>query len=983
MTELDKNDSYTKAGTQAHIPTVKANNKNNNSSNNTTTTTTTNNDNNTIIITQDINNNIHAAENEMTELEQRILMDYFGKIETMDKASFDAIPDQERSILTKYITNETHIMTKEDAFKLIQRTKRNNNRNIPSVTQTTPKPTKVTYQNPYARQSTNSFSALADNDDNDDNEQTTTPTRSNATKEPYLINEIPPPKFNIVLNPRKQSSATKSRPKTTSSGQLRTLLGVAPMGGRGGGRGERSHTTTTTTSYDSFTTTNQYKEPSTTTSTNKLTSIPEDTTHNFTPTKSRDPENLNTFALHITIRPHKGKTLPDPNIVMDHLLKALQSGDETIKLLSTPDDSKQRITVRSLLFKDTNDIIPHHARFTNEIQLNPRGVLTGNIWFTGSFRYSSIKRAQSYKKLLTSKYYIFVSLNNIGSKVPIDIGFFIHKLYRHDTVESKQYITSMLPDGSPPFQPEQTLIWAGPNDNRRSTSVIKISTKQQDTDVMTKLFEERFHDKNHMTFIRQSYFNCLYPEDRLQFVESQNEFINQHRTYLLRGLKNIDAPTRHNKPNKSTMTIRDWLYTLKTNTNQPLFLDIQVPINDSIEVTFKHTNFDMVKQWERDCIAHIAREVEASYYPQIFAIQEDWDVLLTFTTPWEPPVPQQINFLVEKKSAWTNAPRTTSNSSRSTQQSQQQQTNDKQHPPKAAQLPKQITTSDDSNTITTVTEYQDQIIELQDISRMQSQRITDQQLRIDEIERHYQELSNMGQLQERLTTIENNYKKSSNELNNVNQEMKGITKTNKLLSSSITQHQQAIASQQQHSTALESQLQSLTTDYERTHRAVQHNDDNIMILHEQNKNQSNRTKAMCADIQDQQKQLDALTHIISEIRSVNPSLFPSQSRKRHKQRTPNTSLTEDSKEDTSDNNSTMSQELEYYSNDDPDSPTPMTENELSFFDTNSPGASSSTDSENESQEERHQHASIQPTIEAPSDTIAETDLDSKEPGKAT
>jgi hypothetical protein len=1000
MNESSDNKSYTNPGTEAYANSVIHNINHHNAATNTITTMTTTIDNNnqTTTIPKENTNNLNDME--VTDEDQKVIMEYIDKLEQMDTASFDAIPEHHKQILLKYMADEAKVLNKETAFKLIERTKSGTHRKN-QITQSQSQQPRKAYQNPFTKPSTNPFSALDDSIDN----PIMTPKKTNVTTDPPLVTQIDTPKLYSPTKPTSKPT-TGLRPNSTQyGGKYGYVYGRGGSGyvhGRGGNPG-RSQQTKTDSSSDSDTTiksnntlttnhtiqpTNQDHNDSSTTIIDNLATTTTDETTPIPPIKRRDPENLHSFSLHLTIRPHKGQTLPESNAVINHILKALQSRDSTIKLLSIPDTTKQRISVRSLFTSDTNELISHHQRFTQSMQLNPRGVLSGNIWFTGSLRYSSIKKSTTYRQQLTSKYYIFVTLNNIGATIPIDIGFFIHKLYRHDTVENKQYIEKILPPNSPPFQPEQTIIWAGPRDNRRSTSVIKICTRQQDSDAMSKIFEERFHNTNHMTFVRQSYFNCLSPEEKLQFVESQNAYITQHRTYLLRGLRNIDLPTKHAKPNKFKVTIREWLYTLKTNTQECIFIDIQIPINDAVEVTFKTIHFDVVKQWERDCIAHIAREVDSRYYTQVFTNKEDdFDLLLTFTTPWEPPIPQQINFLVQKKSAWTN---TYTAETTTTKDPPNKQTN-RQHPKslqppstKSIQPPKQITTSDDNNTITTVTEYQDQIIELQELSKQQSQRITAQQQRLDAIERQYQELTNIEQLQERFTTIDNNYRNTSTELKNMNQELTGLNKTTTFISSTVQKQQQDMESQQQQTSALEQQLQSLLANNTDTTNKTRSNNIQTKIFHEMHKKQRSNTRDLRTDLEDQQAQIDNLIHTISAIRSVNPSLFPTLSRKRPKQRTPNTSVL-DNEDTQSDNNSNMSRDPDYYSNDEQDNNDEITENELSFFDTNSPGAESSNDSNTESMDADHNtNAPLIPTAtEAESNLFADSDLDSIGPGRDT
>jgi hypothetical protein len=277
------------------------------------------------------------------------------------------------------------------------------------------------------------------------------------------------------------------------------------------------------------------------------------------PTKRPDPEGLNLFSLHIYARPQKGQPTPEIHEVVQQVLEALQKADPSTKLLSVPDKTTQSITLRSLYINKTNEVVPQHPRFLSDIALNNKGTISGNVWYTGNSRFSTMKKSNTFRQHLRVNHHIFLTLNNISAKVPIEIGFFIHKLSRHDTVEHKEYIASKLPTNSPPFQPEQAQIWAGPTDKRKTATVIKISTRQQDVTIMTKLFEDTFNNPDHMTFIRQTYFNCLTPNAKLQYVESQSAYATKHRTYLLHGLLNINILTKNTDKNNKQLSIKQWI----------------------------------------------------------------------------------------------------------------------------------------------------------------------------------------------------------------------------------------------------------------------------------------------------------------------------------------------------------------------------------------------------------------------------------------
>jgi hypothetical protein len=106
----------------------------------------------------------------------------------------------------------------------------------------------------------------------------------------------------------------------------------------------------------------------------------------------------------------------------------------------------------------------------NELHLSTKGNITGNIWISSGIPYSSLKRIFEFKKHLSTKHSIHMMVNNLKKRTPTEIGYFLHRIVRHDTVESTTHTKSFLPKNTKPFQQEQTSLWAGPTPELRKPS---------------------------------------------------------------------------------------------------------------------------------------------------------------------------------------------------------------------------------------------------------------------------------------------------------------------------------------------------------------------------------------------------------------------------------------------------------------------------------------------------------------------------------
>jgi hypothetical protein len=104
------------------------------------------------------------------------------------------------------------------------------------------------------------------------------------------------------------------------------------------------------------------------------------------------------------------------------------------------------------------------------------------------------------------------------------VGFIIHHLVRHDTVEIDTHLKSLLPTYTPPYQPEITTIWAGPPNSRKGVGILKIYTDRHNVTEVSKRFERTFNNIKDKSFISKEFFDSLEPMEKSKYIESQIEY---------------------------------------------------------------------------------------------------------------------------------------------------------------------------------------------------------------------------------------------------------------------------------------------------------------------------------------------------------------------------------------------------------------------------------------------------------------------------
>jgi predicted metal-binding protein len=90
--------------------------------------------------------------------------------------------------------------------------------------------------------------------------------------------------------------------------------------------------------------------------------------------------------------------------------------------------------------------------------------------------YPTIKKHLETRQILQEHHRISLFKNDINAKNLVEVGFFQHKLVRHDAVECKKWLSDLCTATTPPFQQEIVTICGGPNNKRQGTGVLKVFT---------------------------------------------------------------------------------------------------------------------------------------------------------------------------------------------------------------------------------------------------------------------------------------------------------------------------------------------------------------------------------------------------------------------------------------------------------------------------------------------------------------------------
>jgi hypothetical protein len=86
---------------------------------------------------------------------------------------------------------------------------------------------------------------------------------------------------------------------------------------------------------------------------------------------------------------------------------------------------------------------------------------------------------------------------------------------------------------------------------------MKIYTTAYDAAEATKIFSKTFKNKDSQIFISRDYFNTIEEHEKARFVESQITYQQTYRTLSIKGLKNVDIPTKITDSKNINLSIKE------------------------------------------------------------------------------------------------------------------------------------------------------------------------------------------------------------------------------------------------------------------------------------------------------------------------------------------------------------------------------------------------------------------------------------------